>query len=59
MEAEAPGKRGKDPMQLLRETNNYKEEVTIRKGEIWQLDIGKFKVVNVGKQYVKLRRLKA
>lgn len=58
MEAEAPNKRGIDPMDLLRETSNYKEETQIRKGEIWDIpDVGKLKVVTVGRKYVKLRRL--
>ena len=36
----------------------YKEmapEVVV--GEIWELEIGKFKVVSVGNKYVKLKRL--
>lgn len=59
MDAEAPNKRGKDPMALLRETEDYAEITVIRKGEIWDIpDVGKFKVETVGNKYVKLRRLK-
>jgi len=51
----------KDPLGLLEETEMTEQEAkevnNIRKGEIWELEIGRFKVVNVGNRFIKLRRI--
>lgn len=58
MQSEAP--RREITQEELEAINEYHNEhfPEIVAGEIWELEIGKFKVVSAGNKYVKLRRLK-